>query len=253
MKTTGNTILLTGGNSGIGRALAEQFHALGNRVIITGRRREVLDEVTRANPGMQSAVLDVRDAQQIAAFAQEIVQRHPTLNVLINNAGIMKPENLSTSPVSLTDAEATIETNLLAPIRMTAALLPHFRSLPSATVMTVSSGLAFIPLALTPTYSATKAAIHSYTESLRIQLRKSNVEVLELIPPYVQTELMGSRQASDPHAMPLGEFITEVMQLLRDSPDAKEIRVKRVLPLRFSAEQGEAGYRKQLDGLNPMF
>jgi uncharacterized oxidoreductase len=253
MKTTGNTILLTGGNSGIGRALAEALHALGNQVIITGRRKDVLDSVTRANPGMQSAVLDVRNAQAIATFANDIVERFPALNVLINNAGIMKPENLSDTPVALSDAEATVETNLLGPIRMTAALLPHLRKQSAATVINVSSGLAFLPLALTPTYSATKAALHSYTESLRLQLRKSNVEVLELIPPYVATELMGSRQANDPHAMPLGEFITEVMQLLRDTTETKEIRVKRVLPLRFAAEQGEAGYRKQLDGLNAAF
>jgi uncharacterized oxidoreductase len=250
MRTTGNTILITGGNSGIGRALAEAFHKLGNQVIVTGRRKALLDEVTAANPGMKSAVLEVRDTRELASFAGQIGKEFPTLNVLIHNAGIMRPEDLNREPADTSDAEATLETNLLAPIRLTLALLPLLKKQPKSTLMTVSSGLAFIPLAATPTYCATKAAIHSYSQSLRFQLRNTSVEVLELIPPYVQTELMGKQQAQDPHAMPLAEFIDEVMQILGTQPDAREIRVKRVYPLRFAADQGEAGYEKQFLAFN---
>ncbi len=203
MKMSGNTILITGGGSGIGRALAESFHALGNTVIIAGRRQSPLDETTAANPGMASLTLDIGDAEAIRAFAQKAIATHPDLNVVIHNAGVMQPETLTAPEIDLTTAEATIATNLLGPIRLTAALLPHLRRQPQATIMTVSSGLAFIPLAMTPTYCATKAAIHSYTQSLRHQLKDTGVEVIELAPRYVQTELMGLQQASDPNAMPL--------------------------------------------------
>lgn len=161
MKITGNTILITGGGSGIGRALAEAFHQAGNRVIISGRRQAVLDEVTAANPGMASMVMDAADAAGIRAFADALVKAHPTLNAVINNAGIMRPEDIAAAPDYLDTAEETIATNLLAPIRLTAALLPHFLKQPAATVLTVSSGLAFVPMVLTPTYSATKSAIHA--------------------------------------------------------------------------------------------
>ena len=236
MHMTNNTILITGGGSGIGRALAEAFHALGNQVIIAGRRQALLNEVTAANPGMASSVLDMESADDIARFSAQIKHDHPALNAVIYNAGIMLTENLLAPSVS--DAEATIATNLLGPIRLNTALLPLLLTQPQATVMTVSSGLAFVPLASNPTYCATKAAIHSYTQSLRYQLRASNVQVLELAPPYVQTELMGAWQASDPHAMPLKEFIAEVIRILTDTPDATEILVERVKPLRFAEANG---------------
>ena len=237
MKMNGNTILITGGGSGIGKALAEAFHALGNQVIITGRRRAALDAVTAANPGMQSMALDIADPQAITALAADIARKHPGLNVVINNAGIMVPEKITEADY-LTVAEDTITTNLLGPIRLTAALLPHLKAQADATVMTVSSGLAFVPLALTPTYSATKAAIHSYSVSIREQLKGTSVKVVELAPPYVQTELMGPGQASDPNAMPLSDFISEVMQILTDTPDVTEVIVERCKPLRYAAENG---------------
>ncbi|MDB6147753.1 MAG: short-chain dehydrogenase/reductase, partial [Spartobacteria bacterium] len=214
MKTTDNTILITGGGSGIGRALAEAFHRLGNQVIISGRKQQTLDETTTANPGMKSATLDVSDPKNIQSFATQVIKDCPSLNVLINNAGIMQPENLLEKPEDVKTAERTVITNLLGPIRLTAALLPSLRRQPRATIMNVSSGLAFVPLAMTPTYCATKAAVHSYTQSLRYQLKPTHIEVIELIPPYVQTTLMGDQQASDPNAMPLGEFIDEVMSIL---------------------------------------
>lgn len=250
MNTTGNTILITGGTSGIGRALAESFHDLGNQVVVAGRRKPLLDEVTAANPGMQSAVLDVRDAASVAEFARSAASRFPDLNVLINNAGIMKSEDLNDPANDFSVVESTIETNLIAPLRLTAALLPLLKQQPQAAVMNVSSGLAFVPLAMTPTYCATKAAIHSWTQSLRYQLQGTNVQVMELIPPYVQTELQGARQANDPRAMPLADFIAELMDLLRTQPNAQEICVQRVYPLRFAAEKGQAGYDQAFMGMN---
>ena len=233
MQTSGNTILITGGGSGIGRALAEAFHTGGNQVIIAGRRKNLLDEVTAANTGMKSAILDIGNGDAIRNFAADVTAKYPALNVVIHSAGIMKNEIFKNA--ALEDAEATVMTNLLGTIRLTAALLAHFQKQPAATVMTVSSGLAFVPLAMAPTYCATKAAVHSYTQSLRYQLKETSVEVLELIPPYVQTELMGQRQATDPHAMPLKDFIAEVMEILKTSSTASEICVKRVM-LQRSAE-----------------
>ncbi len=236
MEMTNNTILITGGGSGIGRALAEAFHAHGNKVIIAGRRKAVLDEVTAANKGMASAVLDIENAAAIKTFAKELISHHPALNAVIHNAGIMRAENVKDA--KLDDAEATIATNLLGPIRLNAALLPHLLAQPRATVMTVSSGLAFMPLALTPTYCATKAAIHSYSQSLRYQLKDTKVQVMELAPPWVQTELMGPSQASEPRAMPLKDFISEVMTILKSNPNATEILVERVGFLRGAEARG---------------
>jgi uncharacterized oxidoreductase len=245
MKLTGNTILITGGGSGIGRGLAEAFHALGNTVVIAGRRQQVLDETTRANPGMKSAQLDIESAEAIRSFGAKMAKEHPTLNVVIHNAGIMRPENLLEQPEELKDMEATITTNLLGPMRLTAALLPQLKKQPEATIMTVTSGLAYLPMAMTPTYCATKAALHSYSMTLRYQLRGTKIDVLELVPPYVQTELMGSRQANDARAMPLKEFIAETMKILKEQPEAKEILVQRVLPLRYAEKNGdfEAAFR----------
>ena len=250
MKTTDNTILITGGGSGIGRGLAEAFHRLGNQVIIAGRGQKSLDETIAANPGMKSITLDVSDPKSIQSFAEKTAKEHPSLNVLINMAGIMQPENLLEKPDDLSTAEKTIATNLLGPIRLTAALLPSLRKQPRATIMTVSSGLAFVPFAPTPTYCATKAAIHSYTQSLRYQLKTTKVEVIELIPPYVQTTLTGDQQANDPRAMPLDEFIDEAMSILKSQPDAKEICVKKVYQLRFSAEHGQQKYEEFFQNFN---
>jgi len=236
MQISGNTILITGGGSGIGRGLAEAFHANRNQVIIAGRRKQLLDETTAANPGMKSAFLDIEKADSIRSFAEKIKKDHPTLNVVIHNAGIMRPESVKDGGVA--DAEAIIATNLLGPIRLNNALLPLLLKQPKAVIMTVSSGLAFVPLAMTPTYCATKAAIHSYSQSLRYQLKDTAVQVIELAPPYVQTELMGPSQAADPNAMPLKDYIAESMNILKSSPDATEILVERVKPLRFAEKSG---------------
>jgi uncharacterized oxidoreductase len=237
MNLTGNTILITGGGSGIGRGLAEAFLALGNQIVIAGRRKEALDATTAANPGMKSIQLDIESPAAIRSFAAELAASFPTLNVLINNAGIMRPENLLAQQDDLADAEAIVTTNLLGPIRLTAALLPLLQKQPHSTIVNVSSGLAFLPLALTPTYCATKAAIHSYTLSLRYQLKSTTTEVLELIPPYVATDLMSG--ASDPRAMPLHKFLAEVMNIVKRQPTPAEICVENVKGLRFAAESGK--------------
>ena len=236
MKLINNTILITGGGSGIGRGLAEAFHALGNRVIIAGRRQHALDEVADANPGMASVTLDMDDPNAIQSFVEEVTEFHPRLNVLINNAGIMRPENLKAPLVA--DAEATITTNLLGPIRLTAALLPHLQKQPSAAIINVSSGLGFVPFPTTPTYSATKAALHSYTVSLRVHLKGTPVEVIEIIPPAVATDLTPGRSTSDPRFMSVEDYIAETMQILKTQPTPAEINVEKVKVLRFAEATG---------------
>jgi uncharacterized oxidoreductase len=231
---TGNTILITGGGSGIGRALAEHLHAKGNKIIITGRNPDKLRAVEGANPGIVGQQLDVDDPSAITAFAQRIVKEFPALNMVVNNAGIMVPEDARAGDIET--AEATISTNLLAPIRMTAALLPHLLLQSTSAVFLVSSGLGYIPLAAFPTYSATKASIHAYALALRRQLANSPVQIIELVPPYVQTELTGPAQAADPNAMPLAEYISETIALL-ELPGATEILVKRSLFFRHAERE----------------
>ena len=248
MRIAGNTILITGGGTGIGRGLAEAFHALGNQVIVAGRRRQALDATTAANPGMASLALDIQDRAAIRAFAAQVTAKYPALNVLVNNAGIMRFESVQAQE-DLADAEATIATNLLGPIRLTAALLPALQKQPYSAIMNVSSGLAFVPMAPLLTYCATKAALHSYTQSLRRQLSGTAMEVIELIPPYVATHL--SNGAADPRAMPLDKFIAEVMEILKTQPAATEICVENVKRLRFAAESGQ--YDAIFRGLNEAF
>jgi len=248
MKITGNTILITGGGSGIGLALAEEFSTLGNKVIVAARSARKLE--LAAAKGLQQLPVNMSARESIESLARTVVSRFPALNVVIHNAGIMKNENLRSTDTSDIAVE-TIATNLAGPILLTTALLPHLLKQAEATIMTVSSGLGFVPLAMTPTYSATKAAIHSYTQSLRYQLKGTSVSIIELVPPYVQTELMGSRQLHDPAAMPLGQFIAEVMGILKSQPSVTEILVKRVHPLRFAASEGpdkyDAVYREMND------
>jgi len=239
MNITNNTILITGGGSGIGRGLAEAFHALGNKVIITGRRAKMLEETTKANPGMSSIALDIDDPAAINAFAQQVTTLHPDLNIVINNAGIARQEDLKAAPASLADSEAIITTNVLGPIRLTHALLPHLLKQPKATIINVSSGLAFVPFPVGPTYSASKAALHSYTVVLRWQLRDTSVEVKEIIPPYVQTELGGEHQKNDPRAMPLKDYIAETMDIFKTQPDAPENCVGKAQGLRQAESKGQ--------------
>jgi len=235
VRMSGNTILITGGTSGIGLGLAQRFHADGNVVIIAGRREQLLSDITAEHSGMDSVVMDVADPDSIRRGFAAVTQKHPDLNVVVNNAGIMLSEDL-TDPDHLGVAEDTVVTNLLGPIRLLAEAVPFLACRPAAVIINVSSGLAFVALPIAPTYSATKAAIHSYTQSLRVQLAGTGVQVVELIPPGVQTDLMG--QAARNQGMPLPAFLTEVMDILRTDPDVTEVCVQDVLPLRHAEAQG---------------
>ncbi|HYC74585.1 SDR family oxidoreductase [Brevundimonas sp.] len=246
MDTRNDTILITGGGSGIGKAMAEALHARGAKVIIAGRRREALEAVAAAHPGMAFDTLDVEDPASITAFAARVVVAHPDLNVLINNAGVMVAENLTAEPVDLVVTERTVAINLLGPIRLTAALLPHLKRKTTATVVNVTSGLAFVPLTTTPTYSATKAALHSWSQSLRHQLRGTSVEVLEWAPPAVATDLMPGH-AENPNSMPLADFTAESLALL-EAGETDEIFVERVKFLSGAETRGE--YSKVFKALN---
>lgn len=234
MNMTGNTIFITGATSGIGRGLAEAFHRLGNKVIISGRRRALLDEVTAANPGMDAIELDIDDPASIAAAAEALTIDHPGLNVLINNAGIM-PFDDASGVMDDAQVQQIITTNLLGPIRMTSALIEHLKQQPEAAIINNTSVLAFVPLAPTAVYSATKAALHSYTLSQRFMLRDTNVRVREIAPPWVNTDLI--KKGDDPRAMPLDAFISETMAALASGAD--EALVDAMRPLRDNPGSGE--------------
>lgn len=227
MNLTGNSIFITGGGSGIGRALAEAFHRLGNQVIISGRRAELLDRVTAANPGMASIVLDITDPASIDAAARRLVRDFPALNILVNNAGIM-PFDDPSAVIDDDVARTLIDTNLLGPIRMTSALIQHLKAQPSATIIHNTSVLAYVPIATNAVYSATKAALHSYALSQRFMLRDTSVRVQEIAPPWVDTDLI--YKSGDPRAMPLDAFIEETMRGL--ATDAEEVIVEAIRPLR---------------------
>ena len=237
MKLTGNTVLVTGGNSGIGLGLAKAFHEAGNTVVIAGRRAGPLAEVAGAHKGMAWETVEMGEAASVAALADRVVQAYPALNVLVNNAGIMRMEDLRADRIDLDPVEEQVAVNLLGPLRLGAALLPHLRAQPQAALLNVSSGLAFVPLNLTPTYCATKAAIHSYTQSLRRQLAGTGVQVIEVAPPAVATNLMPADE-NGPPLMPLDAYISEVMAILRDEPGAGEVLVDAVKPLRQAEAQG---------------
>ncbi|MFF3333635.1 SDR family oxidoreductase [Streptomyces sp. NPDC002888] len=237
MKMTGNTILITGGTSGIGLGLALRLHEAGNKVIVAGRRKELLDEITAEHPGVDGLVLDVADPDSIARARETVAASYPGLNVLVNNAGIQLLESVL-DPAGLQAAEDHIATNLLGTIRMTYAFLPLLVGKDDAVVVNVTSALAFVPLPFTPTYSATKAALHSFSESLRIQLAGADagVQVIEVVPPAVRTTLMG--QQDNEQSMPLDDFLTEALGLLREKPDAKELVVERARFLRDAQANG---------------
>ncbi|MBB3979709.1 putative oxidoreductase [Rhizobium azooxidifex] len=234
MKMTGNTIFITGGGSGIGRGLAEAFHKLGNQIIISGRRKANLEETVKANPGMAAYEMDITDPESIQSVAKKIVADYPALNVLVNNAGIM-PFDDASGTIDEVSMQNVVTTNILGPIRMTSALVEHLKAQPSAVIINNTSVLAFVPLAYNAVYSATKAALHSYSMSQRFTLRDTSVKVQEIAPPWVDTDLI--KKSGDPRAMPLDAFINETMtklatdheeiyvdaiQMLRDNPGSKE-------------------------------
>jgi uncharacterized oxidoreductase len=214
MKMTGNTVLIIGGTSGIGRALAEALHDRGNRVIVTGRRQAMLDQITASRPAIAGLRLDLLDPVSLVRLTDTIRTRFAELNVLIANAGVSQAEDLTSDSWNGADAEAIVATNILGVLRTVAAFLPLLKGQRESTIVATSSALAFVPLASFPTYCASKAFLHSWLTSLRHQLRRTGVEVLELSPPYVQTELTGAEQAKDPRAMPVDDYVAQVMHML---------------------------------------
>lgn len=244
MDLHGNTIFITGGGSGIGRGLAEALHKLGNQVIISGRRKGHLEATIQANPGMKAVELDVNDPASIAAVTRQLIADHPTLNVLINNAGIMQIDNAA-GVVDDAMLVSTLTTNLMGPIRLTSALIEHLKTQKAAYVINTSSVLGFVPLAIAAVYSSTKAAIHSYSLSQRYLLKDTSVKVLEIAPPWVRTDLLNSND--EPRAMPLAAFIAETIKVL--ATDADEILVEIAKPLRNNAGPAEAGFVTQFNDM----
>lgn len=235
MQTNGNTILITGGGSGIGRELAHKWHDLGNTVIVAGRTQASLDETAAGHANIHTMIVDVGDADDLARFAKKVVEVHPAINVLVNNAGIMRFENI-TEERELGDAEATIATNLLGPIRLIDGLIEHLKAQENAAIINVTSGLAFVPMPRTATYSATKAAMHSYTVSLRAKL-EGKIEVIELAPPAVQTELTPGQSTREGY-MPLDQFIEETMLGFTAEETPQEVLTQNVLFLRNAEAEG---------------
>jgi uncharacterized oxidoreductase len=244
MKMSGNTILITGGSSGIGRALAEAFHKAGNQVIITGRRMSLLKSACDANPGMAAVELDVRDPAAIRRVTTQIIADHPALNVLINNAGIMELDDVS-GAVDEEMLVATVTTNLGGPIRMSGALVGHLKNQKDAVIINVSSILGFVPLVPTAAYSATKAALHSYTLSQRYKLRDIGIHVIELAPPWVRTDLLNSSE--EERAMPLNAFIEATMAML--ATEADEILVGQAPQMRANPGPQEHVWVNQFNDL----
>ncbi|HEX6453848.1 MAG TPA: SDR family NAD(P)-dependent oxidoreductase [Trebonia sp.] len=238
MDISGNTIFIPGGTSGIGLALAVALRDKGNTVIVGGRRTELLDQIAAEHPGIGTVRMDTTDPASITAAAKDVLDRYPDLNVLVAMAGIMRIEDWQRPESFLASAESVVTTNLLGPIRLIAAFIEHLLTRPDATIVTVSSGLAFTPLAVTPSYSASKAAIHMLSESLRLQYAETPVKIVELVPPSVRTSLLPGQENSEV-AMPLEEFVAEAVTLFETQPDAKEIQVERVKFLRYGEARGD--------------
>ncbi|GAA1221618.1 SDR family oxidoreductase [Prauserella alba] len=238
--TANNTVFIPGATSGIGLALALALRAEGNTVVIGGRRADRLASIAAEYPDLGTVAVDTTDPASIAAAAKEVRERYPQLNVLITMAGIMRVEDWTRPDAFLDSAESVVTTNVLGPIRLIAAFVEHLREQPDATIMTVSSGLAFTPLAATPSYNASKAAIHLLSESLRLQLADTSVSVVEIVPPAVRTTLLPGQETSE-FAMPLEDYVAEVVELLRSDPNAGEVQVERVKFLRHAEARGDYG------------
>ncbi|WP_433334719.1 SDR family oxidoreductase [Spirillospora sp. CA-294931] len=249
MNISGNTIFIPGSTSGIGLALALELRAKGNTVIVGGRRADLLDRIAAENPGIDTVQIDTTDPASVESAAKQVLARHPDLNVLVAMAGIMRTEDWHRPEAFLATAEAVVTTNVLGPVRLIAAFVEHLQTRPDATIVTVSSGLAFAPLKVTPSYNASKAAIHMLSESIRLQLADTTVKVVELQPPAVRTALLPGQEKSE-FAMPLDDFVAEVVALLESDPDATEIQVERVKFLRYGEARGD--YAHVVETLNTL-
>ncbi len=246
MNITGNTIFIPGATSGIGLELALRLQGAGNLVVIGGRRTDVLERLG-AQHGLSTVTIDTTDPACVLAARDRVLAEHPGLNVLIAMAGVMEAESVRSADF-LEDAERIVDTNVRGPLRLVAAFIEHLQTRPEATLMTVSSGLAHTPLAMTPTYNGSKAFIHQFTETIRLQLADTSVQVIELVPPAVRTELMSGGSQNE-HYLPLDAYVDEVMELLEAQPEATEILVEAVKFLRFA--EAENRYDDAVATLNP--
>jgi uncharacterized oxidoreductase len=238
MDLTTSTVFVPGATSGIGLALALALQDAGSTVVVGGRRTDRLEQIAADHPRLGTVQIDTTDPASIQAAAADVISRWPELDTLVTMAGIMQPEDWHHPDGFLATAERTVTTNVLGPVRLIAAFVEHLQTRPAATIMTVSSGLAFAPLRVTPSYNASKAAIHMLSESLRLQLADTGVRVVELVPPSVRTDLMPGH-AENENALPLADFVDEVMSILRTRPDADEVLVERVRFLRHGEARGD--------------
>ena len=242
MKLKSNTILITGGAGGIGYELTKQLMALGNTILITGRDQAKLDRAKAVFPKLHTFRSDVSDPKAIATLYEDVIKQFPELNILINNAGIMRKINIHDQAGSLEDITREIEINLNGPIRMVKQFLPHLKTKSEAAIINISSGLAFVPLPISPVYCATKAGVHSFTVSLRVQLKNTKVKVFELAPPATKTELLGNFSSEDMK----GASLMKVEDMVKDA-------VKGMQTDRLEIRPGQANQLKMMNRVAPGF
>jgi short-subunit dehydrogenase involved in D-alanine esterification of teichoic acids len=232
MDLSNRTVLIVGGTSGIGRELARRFAEAGSTVVVGGRNREALSELSGEAFGTVS--IDVTDSDSITSARDDVLARYPELDTVVTMSGVMLMEDLL-DPAHFEATRTTIDTNLLGTIRVIDAFTPHLVRRGAGTFVTVTSGIAFLPFPPMPSYAASKAAVHAYSEALRAQLDGTGVDVVELVPPAVAT---AGQEKVNPHALPLDDFATEVMHLLSENPTPREILVKGVLGHRWAERDG---------------
>jgi uncharacterized oxidoreductase len=242
MNLSNNTILITGGTSGIGLEMVKQLTALKNTILITGRDATKLEKAKKQFPQIHTFQSDVSDPAAITALYEKVTKEFPDLNILINNAGIMKTINFHSADDNLTELTKEIDINLKGPIQMTKKFLPHLKKKSAAAIMNVSSGLAFVPLPVSPVYCATKAALHSFTLSLRVQLKNTQVKVFELAPPATQTEILAGFNADDMKGVP----IMQVDKMV-------EVALQGLAHDKFEIRPGQSNQLKLMSRIAPQF
>ncbi|MGA5417500.1 SDR family oxidoreductase [Streptomyces pseudogriseolus] len=232
MKLSDHTVFIAGGTSGIGQELARRFAAAGSTVVVGGRTEDALARL--AEEGFGTVRINVTDAASVTSARDTVLARYPGLDTVVTMSGIMRMEDLR-DPAHFEATAATVDTNLLGTIRVVDAFTPHLIGRGAGTFVTVTSGIAFLPFPPMPSYAASKAGVHAYSEALRAQLAGTGVDVVELVPPAVAT---AGQEKVNPHALPLDEFATEVMDLLAQEPTPREILVKGVQMHRWAERDG---------------
>ncbi len=227
MDISNRTVFIAGGTTGIGAGLARRLAAAGSTVVVGGRSAARVNDV-------DAVVIDVTDPLSVLAARDQVLRAHPDLDLVVTMSGVMEQEDLR-DPGHIAQAEHSIAVNLLGPIRVIDAFTPHLLEQGHGDLLTVTSGIGFMPFPLMPTYGATKAAVHSYSESLRAQLAGTGVGVIELVPPAVAT---AGQEKVNPNALPLDAFLDEVISLLVQEPTPREIVVERARPLRWAERDG---------------